>query len=318
MWPLAERQIDDFRRCVRAAEGKLALLGARLPAATPRWWVRRWAHAILLRITDGVETLADARAVYQFARRLDRELSLDASQTARRSCDAEFTFYDRPFERDDGAGGRRPVPFALSGHQRERQGRIAPQPFPRSQAPHRQFRPRLNSHGFLEWAGDLAGDAPLAAGRSAELARVGCSETGVDDWCRTPVDRGECQQFTVHLHQRLQEGIVRVSDRLRLPVVVLPTDQPFTSVLHIVSRWLATAEAASAPPPPELPDFDRDTFSPFGQSGVPSSTVPIPPPVRSLGELRALLADFADLYRSLPRQGVPRLPHLRRAATIPR
>lgn len=325
VWPRAERQLNEFFRCVEVANRKLGEHGSRLPDALVSWWVREWADAVPWHTNFGGYGVADIRALYQFGRRIDRELRLSESPAdASRPSDVEFTCYDRALVRDDGHGRSRPEPLATFGYQAEDRAGFVPVPFPRTEADGHALSPRIGCDGFLHWAGFLASADPLTEDQLRELGHVGYSEVGRDGWCRAT--HGEQYgRIVVTILDRLRNAITHVSDALGNAVELIPRKGRFDDALSRVSVWLARAnpspppggpnavraerraESLFPPPAPVRPDpvlqnFDRERFSPwelpptqFVAEGQKSDR----PAVKTLGDLLGVLRGFADLYRAM-------------------
>jgi len=248
VWPLASRQLDEFLRCLEAADSKLhSFAGAMLPPALPLWWVRAWADGFL-GSTRSVTRVDDIRATYQFARRLDRLLRVtDAPADEPHPFDAEFTYYDRPLTRNNDEGVPGPAPLAHFGHDFERDHGYTPIRFPRSPVPPQSLDPRLRSAEFLAWGGFLASPEPLTEGQRAELGRVGCSDHGVGEWCRLFATHGfQCGRVAESALDRLRWGVQHVADSMRIPPRVVPRDVPFSDALTAVAEWLENAERVSS------------------------------------------------------------------------
>ncbi len=238
IWPQAHSRLNSFfdTRCI--ADEKLRPTGTILPDAFARWWVRRWQSAFRNRtsITDD----ADVLAYCELGRELDRLFNLTTLSGNPFGFDAEFTFYDQPFSRGTEQGQSCLYPFADYGHALEETENLTPQRFPffSAELPHLNsiLYPRMGCKEFFEWTGFLAQPDLLTAEQLDDLGHVGCSEVGINGWCRR-VSTETCGQFAEKFIEQLRNAIVRVSP---WPITI-PPNLLFRDALTEVVRWVDQA-----------------------------------------------------------------------------
>ncbi len=254
-WPLAKRQLRRFCYSLEDADRKLR--DTRLPDELRYWWLRQWADGLMFHTGESA-TVADVRALYEYARKLNELFHLSVTQPdAKHPRDVEFSFYDQPIQWGGDRGNSTRCMLQQLSQRHEDEGRFQPTRFPGVGAiPHRSLGWRLASEQFFNWAGFLCAPGELTAVQRDWLEHITFDMT---DWCRFQGTHGEqCQPLGEQVLNRIQAGIERVSDRIGIGAATLTRDGRYSDTLNEVSKWLEQAGAITVAP--ATADNGTETF----------------------------------------------------------